>query len=190
MAKFKKISFSGKERTLNFIWDWFIDQKEAINDLSIKIKNSIISGNYDVRDFFLGKSIDEIESYFQELLVELEYLVSLDLIVAAEAILRKDFYKKIEKVKSVGPEVSDSISKEYFRIFKIKGHKVSLKEDILEVRKRIFPSHQKAISDFKGAIGFRDWLAHGRYWKPNLGRNYTPFDVNKLCNKLFQNISI
>jgi hypothetical protein len=40
-----------------------------------------------------------------------------------------------------------------------------------------------AVGDFRGALKLRHWLAHGRWWQPKLGRNYTPqivFDVSRV----------
>jgi hypothetical protein len=41
------------------------------------------------------------------------------------------------------------------------------------------------VSDFRGALSFRHWLAHGRYWTPKLGRRYAVRDVFEIAERLF-----
>ena len=40
------------------------------------------------------------------------------------------------------------------------------------------------ISEFRGALNLRDWLAHGRYWNPKLGRKHSPEDVLNISKML------
>jgi hypothetical protein len=40
------------------------------------------------------------------------------------------------------------------------------------------------ISDLIGAFRYRDWLAHGRYWPPKLGRKYDYESVYKLAEDI------
>jgi hypothetical protein len=43
------------------------------------------------------------------------------------------------------------------------------------------------IDDLIGAFGYRNWLAHGRYWIPKLGRKYDYESVYKPAEDILGN---
>jgi hypothetical protein len=53
------------------------------------------------------------------------------------------------------------------------------------------PETKSPAGDFKGALKLRNWLAHGRYWTPKLGRkSYSPGDVFDICEQLLMALSL
>jgi hypothetical protein len=42
----------------------------------------------------------------------------------------------------------------------------------LDLWKQEFPTQKLLLGELKGALNYRHWLAHGRYWEPKLGRKY------------------
>ena len=49
-------------------------------------------------------------------------------------------------------------------------------------------SCKEAVARFRALLGLRDWLAHGRYWRPKLGRKtrvHTPEDALAAVEGLF-----
>lgn len=157
-----KISLSGQEKSIGSIFSWYEDQMEAINDLRIKI-STVRSEKFQKSD------LTEINYYFNNSEQELEHLVCLDLISATEAFLTVDYHNRIRKRErtKIG-----KLFKEIDR--RTLGDKVSLEDDIIEAWKA---TKKKApFSDFIGLLKYRHWLAHGRYWTPKLGREYS-FDI-------------
>lgn len=77
------------------------------------------------------------------------------------------------------------LSRRFRGLFKEKGPRVELDDDILEGWKL----HHEAIvnrpvGEFRGALKLRHWLAHGRYWTRKIGREYSPEDVFGICMNL------
>jgi len=90
-----RVSLSGKEQSIEFIWSWYEDQKEALFDFRAKIFSAVIVSSGSVNSKFIGLTTDELNDYFKDSDEELEHLVCFDLISATEAVLRSDFYTKV-----------------------------------------------------------------------------------------------
>jgi len=63
----------------------------------------------------------------------------------------------------------DTISRACRALYKQKGARVSLEDDILAIWKQNYPECKIAIGHFIGVLKLRHWLAHGRYWTPKFG---------------------
>ncbi len=57
-------------------------------------------------------------------------------------------------------------------ILKIGRQEISFVPDQLQRWARNSSVPRSIIGELRGAFRFRHWLAHGRYWTPNLGRRY------------------
>ncbi|MFI5139341.1 MAG: hypothetical protein ACHQIM_16080 [Sphingobacteriales bacterium] len=170
----KRVSLSGREKSIESIRGWYEDQMEAINDLRVKI-SSIRNEKFRELDLI------EINTYFDNSEEELERLVCLDLISATEAFLRVDCYNRVnEKDKS-------EIGRIFREVHKKKEIKISLEEDIIEIWKNQLGN--KPFSDFLGLLKYRHWLAHGRYWTPKLGRGYSFDIVYQITGNIFEVVS-
>jgi hypothetical protein len=179
-----RVSLSGKEKSIDFILNWYEDQIEAIRDLRNKIVSSIIFSDTQIKvnSKFITLTIDEINEYFENSEDELEHLVCFDLISATEAFLRVDFNNRVDR-----KDKSD-IGKTFRALNKKKGKKISLQEDIIETWKEA--TGDKSFSNFLGLLNYRHWLAHGRYYNPKLGREYS-FDIAyEISENIFDLISI
>ena len=96
----------------------------------------------------------------------------LELLATTEAILRIDFNARVAAKKK------DPLSRRFRDVHKERQEKIRLDEDILTEMKE----ERIRVSDFRGLLNLRHWLAHGRYWPPRLGRDFTPdsvFDISK-----------
>ena len=179
-----RVSLSGKELSIEFIWGWYADQKEALFDFRSKIFNAIIQSSTSVNSKFIGLTTDELNDYFNDSEEELEHLVCFDLISATEAVLRSDFYTKVyNRDKS-------NIGRKFRDLEKTKGNKISLEVDIIDNWKEIVASRITDFSDFLGLINYRHWLAHGRYWTPKLGQQYTPFITYNIAKNIFDIVNV
>lgn len=97
---------------------------------------------------------------------ELDRAVSFSILSALEALFRIDYLTRCYNKKK------DSLSKKIRDIYRKKGVRASLEKDILREWKEICPEYKSFISKIISAFDYRYWLAHGRYWKPKLGRTY------------------
>ena len=90
--------------------------------------------------------------------------------------------------------LKDPVSREFRKTYKTqKGRgklKIRLAEDILDIWAAHFPTTKGRIGTFKGALKFRLWLAHGRYWIPKFGRKYDPNVLIHIITELFDEIGI
>jgi hypothetical protein len=68
--------------------------------------------------------------------------------------------------------------------------RVRLDEEILEIWLDQENSPRNLIEEFRAALNYRHWLAHGRYWIPKLGRQYHPVLVQKIAADLLSSLNI
>ena len=163
-----RISLSDNFQTIESIWNWYIDQSEALYDYRNKIFSLVVNFQQGMQNKFVGFTLDELNEYFDESKRELEHVVCFNLISLTEAYLRTDFYTKVyNKDKS-------NIGRIYREIYKQKNNKISLKEDIIKNWQNNKFDAKSAFSKYIGLINYRHWLAHGRYWVPKFGQKYTP----------------
>ena len=174
-----RVSLSEKEQSIDYIWSWYEDQKEALLDYRTKIFKTLISSSSSVHNKFFGLTTDELNDYFRESEKELEHLICFDLISATEAVLRSDFYKKVfNKDKS-------DLGRIFRNIDKVNADNISLENDIINNWKKIVEVRKNDFSDFLGLLNYRNWLAHGRYWTPKLGQHYTPSITYNIVENIF-----
>lgn len=170
----KRVSLSGEEKTIQAVWNWYQCQQK----LSLIKKNHLLSeirNNQAPTDpSFFGMTIEDINEFFYEL----EYLAMLDLLASAEATIKVDFLNRVYDRKK------DNISRKFRDTYNEKKNNISLENDILDAWKELVPATKKEVSDFKGALNLRHWLAHGRYWTPKFGRNYSPDDIFDITHNL------
>lgn len=178
-----RISFSGRENSIETIWSWYEDQKEALRDFKFKIIQSITDSSNYSNPKFLTHSLDEINRYFEESELELESLVCFNLISATEAHLRLDFYKRVYNKDKT------DVGRKFREIHKKQGDKISLEIDIIENWKDYFSANKKYFSDYLGVLRYRHWLAHGRYWTPKFGQSYNVSITYDITDNIFQIVS-
>lgn len=115
---------------------------------------------------------------------ELNEVVSLTMIAAAEAKLRLDFEQRVSKRRK------DKISREFREIRRRRGTRVRLDEDILEAWAVAGGVGKSTIGNFRRLLNLRDWLAHGRYWAPKIGQQYDAHGVFSVTNRLLGKLPI
>ncbi|OGU38956.1 MAG: hypothetical protein A2X61_09490 [Ignavibacteria bacterium GWB2_35_12] len=183
MLSMAKVPLSGEEKSIEYIWSWFEDQKEALRDFRNKLWGLITTSNIKDDHNFFSFTTDDINDYFNNSEEELEHLVCFDLISATEAFLWVDFYQKVHR------KDKSKLGKEFRIITKKKSKKVkgniSLEQDIIESWKKIHYEKKDIFSNLLGILNYRHWLAHGRYWKPKIGRQYTPEITYDIAENIF-----
>jgi hypothetical protein len=124
---------------------------------------------------FSGDSEAEVETYYRERLDELDANYSFSLLASLEASFKIDYLVRCRLKRK------DPLSRALRQIYRGKRERASLEDDILEAWKKNTTVPPKVIGDIIGAMKFRHWLAHGRYWPPRLGRRYDFFSVYTLA---------
>lgn len=122
---------------------------------------------------FLGSTPTDFDAFVFERIKETELRSTLAILSSLEAALRIDYRRRVEQ------RLKDPLSKDFRKINKTRRTGVRFDEDLLELWARHHPGHKKMVSELRGALHFRHWLAHGRYWeRPSGGR----FDYLSMYN--------
>ena len=163
------------------------DIADHYNDIETALKyyyDSIISGqNKSIPEKFFSYSKEELYEERNKRIEELDKTSSLTLLASLEARFKIDYKNRGER------KVKDDLSREFRKIYKQHAEHVSL-INILELWKKHEPDKKKLISDFIGALNYRHWLAHGRYYDPKLGRKYDFADIYFLAIDLHNTLSL
>jgi len=175
-----RVALSGQDLSIEFVWSWYEDQKEALFDFRSKVFSAISLSSILPNEKFIGMTTDELNAYFEESENELEHLVCFDLISATESLLRSDFYARVYNKDKSG------LGRTFREIEKGFGNKISLEEHIINSWKEIVVARKSDFSDFLALLRYRHWLAHGRYWIPKLGReHYSPSVTYNIVERVF-----
>ena len=161
------------DQTLLFVWSWF---QQTASGLRLQ-EQEILSGNQSairIEPALVGLTPNELSELFRRYELELDLGACLILMAATEAALRIDFNHRVSK------KLKDALSRNFRDIKRRRGEKIRLDEDILTPWCALASSTQRAVSEFRGALRLRDWLAHGRYWNAKLGRQYDSQDIFNL----------
>lgn len=118
---------------------------------------------------FAAMSSAEVASHLQVELDELGRMSSLSVLAAVEAAFRMDYLVRVNERRR------DVLSRAMRELYSRSGSRVSFEDEILELWRDNTSGARQAISDLKGAMKYRHWLAHGRYWTPKMGRSKYDF---------------
>jgi hypothetical protein len=169
--------FEGRPRASQ-LKQWHLDMRSAVDDRELKVL-ALIWQHAPVPDAVLGMTPDEVVRYFEDARGELEVATSLMVLAEAEAVLRVDYLSRVRR------KGKDPLSRAFRELHKQKERRVALEQDLLDTWVAHHNDCKSVVSDFRGALSFRHWLAHGRYWTPKLGRRYAVRDVFEIAERLF-----
>lgn len=159
MASFARVTFSGEHLDL-------IDISRTHNDIDASVRSYFLPATITSSTRFAGYSSEEIDLEMRSLLGEHERSIALNILAALEAAFRVDYLQRCYRKKK------DNLSRTLRRIYTKKGPRASLEDDILQAWKDQTSASPQIISEVRGALRYRHWLAHGRYWVPKLGQKY------------------
>jgi hypothetical protein len=160
MARFEAERF----QDLNEVLRWYELQLILLNEEDRRLPQLIAADPIPER--YLYQSVDEVRAEFALARTHLRYAAMLHLLTTAEAVLRLNFEALAKR------QTKPAIFRRFRRIERERGEKIRLEEDILNTWIAVYPPTARSIREFKGVVPLRDWLAHGRYWNPNLGRRF------------------
>ncbi len=176
---------SEQEQDLPEVWEWYGFQDALVGEEKSRVLSAWSGGTALSAPRYFGLTRDELDDWFDAQRMELDKLTMLGLIAATEAALRVDFIVRVvERSK-------DAVSRR-FRQLSRRWPDIALEESILDVWRDTTDNApiKNAVAEFKGVLKLRHWLAHGRYWKPRLGReNYDPIEVFAICDELLKAIN-
>lgn len=126
---------------------------------------------------------DEIEQEKEDSFEKTDTALALILLASIEASFRVDYLRRCYC------KMKDPLSRDFREFYNKKNRRVSLEDDLLAAWKSHFPELSPLVGDILGAFKYRNWLAHGRYWVPKLGRRYdfsNIYDLACTIDKKFQ----
>ena len=179
-------TLSNQEQSLSKVWAWHEFQRALIGEEHKRLFGALARGERPATRY-VGKTPDELDADFAFQTAELGLLTMLGMLACTEAALRVDFIERVSERKK------DEVSRGFRDVFRERGKKIRLEEDILDVwRQQRIVRIKGAVSAFKGVLNLRHWLAHGRYWKPKLGRvgRYDAVNVFEICRELLQAVGL
>ncbi len=157
---------------------------EKINTQYNNVENSVMlyfsSGNPHFSEIFSLYSDDELLEERNGCLVEHGFSASMNVLAAVEAAFRIDFELRCRNTDL------EPISN---RLRMMRGGRmqssISFTREILSAWEEEHPNGTHVISALREAFQFRNWLAHGRYWVPNMDKmDYG--DVYALAESTFE----
>ena len=154
----RRVRFSGRRLSLEGIARHHRDLQEAL-------RLYYRPGHDGFESRFLGYSAADIARDLAACLGEVDVASSFSVIAMLEAAFRIDYLQRNYQKRR------DPISRDFRKLHKGRGSKASLEDEILDVW-RAHTRQRRLIGDLRGALNFRHWVAHGRYWQPKLGRAY------------------
>jgi hypothetical protein len=175
---------------LGAVWRWFEFQRDLnAKELNYSLK-SLVAPTGDpppVHIFQSGTTPAEVRDFFAGQNERLELMVMLEIVVATEGILRVNFLQRTKR--------KDDLSRGFRAVYKQARQEARLRSGRLKIRldKDILEAIAGGginVSEFRGALKLRNWLAHGRCWTPKLGHNYTPEEVFDICSDLTRSLGV
>jgi hypothetical protein len=148
-----RLAFSKQHPQLQHLARWYKDAEK-----SLRLYFSPAAPSFSVN--FANYTPDQVNSELNDRLAELEMATALSIFSAIEAAFRIDYLQRCYRKEK------DSMSREFRRLHKKKGVRVSLEDEIFDVWKRHAIGVNFIIGALRAAFNFRHWLAHGRYWVP------------------------
>lgn len=111
-------------------------------------------------------------------------MAALAVLSSLEASFRVDYLVRCYEKKK------DKISMAFRKLHKTKRDRPHLEGELLAVWKLALPTVQPLISQLIGALKYRHWLAHGRYWTPKLGGKYDFLSVLLLAQSIHADVPL
>jgi hypothetical protein len=126
-----------------------------------------LSPTFSVR--FLGLRPEEILVELNSRLEETDQRSAFFILTLLEAAFRVDYECRCKG------RMKDELSRDFRSIWKSRRMRVNLEEDIFEAWDEHSVGSRQLIGELRSAFRFRHWIAHGRYWPPQLGRRKYDF---------------
>jgi len=163
---------------LDEVFRWYELQLLLLNEEDRRLPELLTSGDL-IPERYRDESLGELREQFASARKHLQYAAMLHLLTTTEALLRLAF-EALSKRKT-----KPAIFRQFRRIKRERGESIRLEDDILNTWIDTYPETARSVREFKGVVPLRDWLAHGRYWNPKIGRSeYDVRDVFDIASEM------
>jgi len=183
-----RVSINSEQITLDDVWQHYETLRGIIVREAEEARRHLADGTPPRNPRLLGMDLDEMNAHFDGALEEVDAQASLFLLAATEATVRVDFLERVYERRR------DPVSRIFRDVYKSRcDHNkvmVRLEEDILDIWGEQLPDSMSHVSSLKGALKYRHWLAHGRYWVPKLGQRYDPSGLVQIVTGFFGEIGV
>jgi hypothetical protein len=175
------VSIRRDQTTIEDVWNYYGTVRDSIVRSAEMAKRNPPEGTGLADPRLFGSNLADIE----ELLDEADKQASFFIIAAAEAGILVDFYRR---VAMRGPK--SSVTRAFRSLHSTCSEQRVRLKDILDTWAAQVPVAKSDIRLFKGALTFRHWLAHGRYWVPKFGRAFDPTALVGIVTRLFEKLGV
>jgi len=172
----ERVVFSGQHLDLNDIAAHYSDVEASLRQHFLHISTL---GNR-----FVNFSNTELYEILEQRLEEQSRSGALSILAALEAAFRIDYLQRVYTKEK------DVLSRTFRELYKQKGPRVSLEEEILNAWVENSNVRNSLVGDLKGAFKYSHWLAHGRYWNPKLGQRYDYDGIYSLAESIFDSFPL
>lgn len=167
---------AAEEKDINYFYSYFSDVTDSVF--------FYCNPSCPNRERFISFTQEEITARYEDIMKEININCSLSVLAHLEAVFRIDYI-----TRSKNKKMKDPLSISLREIYKKKKHKASLEDDILYAWKNN-ESPRRIFSDLIGAMKFRHWIAHGRYWDQSLARMYDFVSIYSLAETIIDNFQL
>lgn len=164
----RRVSLSGTHLAANQVAEHHAVVEEAIHFYYMEA-----SPGFKMR--FALYTEEEVLAERDERLYEAGAAPAMMVLASIEAAFRVDYLRRCYA------RYRDGLSRTFRELYRDKGARVRLSEDLLEAWKIHGDMAARLVEDIRRAFGYRHWLAHGRYYVARLGRQYDFASVYNLA---------
>jgi hypothetical protein len=169
------------------VWQHYKIMRDSLVRLYEQTRYSRAHNLSDCHPRFFAMDAQDIEESYQKDLEETDAQACLLLIAAAEAAIMLDFVSRVE-LRQKG-EVNGELRHVFRRKCKNIVNNVNVGDHVLTVWAKKFPTSKACIGNFKGALHYRHWLAHGRWQRRDI-RQYHPAGILDIIHAVFESIGL
>ncbi|WP_157056914.1 hypothetical protein [Herbaspirillum autotrophicum] len=153
------------------------------NDVENSLQDYFSSSSPSAKIRFFDYLPHVVLTELQERLAEQDKQSSLMVLAHLEARWRTDYLKRCQN------KDKDPLSRHLRKLKRKHGSEVKFEESLLTAWVAFSGIEKRLASEIKAAFKFRHWLAHGRYWEPDLGRRFDYhyiYQLAKECDSYFK----
>jgi hypothetical protein len=153
---------TAEPQPLDEILRWHEGIVDALRDQRSTVLNAILAG-VAVLPRFVGMTEGDVDDHYDAQRRELDRLTMLNLVASAEATVRVDYLRRVER------KLKDPLSLAYREWHKKLSKKKKMLPDfdeggILEVLKTTHVLDNNIVGQYRECLRARHWVGHGRYW--------------------------
>jgi hypothetical protein len=128
--------------------------------------------------------VESLKRYFGPDSPETGLRSSLAILTWIEAAFQLDYRYRCRN------RLRDDLSRAFRATYKRRPDNVSLEKDIFDAWSSYASGAHQLIAGLRSAFKFRNWLAHGRYWTPKLGRSYDFESLYLLADAVYSKLPL